>query len=128
MDAMAQQIDFLGVNYYTRGVISHDAERLPERTVRVPQEESPYTHVGWGVYPVALTKVLLWIKERYGRIPLYITENGAAFPDPPAAVGGEVDDPLRVDYLRRHISAVRDAIQQGADVRGYFAWSLLDNF
>lgn len=128
MNEIAQPIDFLGVNYYTRGVISHDAERLPERTVRIVQEASPYTHVGWEVYPAALTKVLLWIKERYGEIPLYVTENGAAFPDSPTALDSEVNDPLRVDYLRGHIGAVRDAMEQGADVRGYFAWSLLDNF
>jgi beta-glucosidase len=128
MNAIAQPIDFLGVNYYTRGVMSHDAERLPERTVRVLQEASAYTHIGWEVYPAALTRILLWIKERYGEIPLYITENGAAFPDPPSPVDGKVEDPQRVEYLRGHISAVRDAMRSGADVRGYFAWSLLDNF
>jgi beta-glucosidase len=128
MNAIAQPIDFVGVNYYTRGVMSHDAERLPERTVRIPQEESTYTHIGWEVYPPALTRILLWIKERYGGIPLYITENGAAFPDPPAPVNGMVDDPLRVQYLEGHLRAVRDAMRQGVDVRGYFAWSLLDNF
>jgi beta-glucosidase len=128
MQAIAQPIDFLGVNYYTRGVMRHDPEYLPECTIRVPQAENIYTDIGWEVFPAALTRVLLWIKERYGNIPLYITENGAAFPDPAAAINGQVDDPARIEYLRGHISAVRDAIEQGADVRGYFAWSLLDNF
>jgi beta-glucosidase len=69
----------------------------------------------------------LWTKRRYGDIPLYVTENGAAFFDPPTAKNGRVEDALRVDYLREHIGAVREAIRQGVDVRGYMAWSLLDN-
>jgi beta-glucosidase len=80
------------------------------------------------VYPPALTDVLLWIKKQYGDVPLYVTENGAAFPDPPTPVEGKVDDPLRAEYLRGHLQAIRDAMQQGADLRGYFVWSLLDNF
>ena len=65
--------------------------------------------------------------ERYGDIPLYITENGAAFFDPPVAENGRVQDPLRQSYLRSHLRAVHDAIAQGVDVRGYLVWSLLDN-
>ena len=68
------------------------------------------------------------VKDRYGALPLYITENGAAFSDPPHATDGQVDDPLRVWYLREHLRAAHDAIRQGVDLRGYFAWSLLDNF
>jgi beta-glucosidase len=68
------------------------------------------------------------VRERYGPLPLYITENGAAFPDPDTATNGRVDDPLRVDYLRRHIAALREALHQGVDLRGYYVWSLLDNF
>jgi beta-glucosidase len=59
---------------------------------------------------------------------VYITENGAAFFDPPNVDAAVLEDPLRVDYLRKHLRAVHDAIRQGADIRGYFAWSLLDNF
>jgi beta-glucosidase len=69
---------------------------------------------------------LLWVSERYGPLPLYVTENGAAFYDPPRAAE-LVDDPLRVAYLRSHLQALAAAIAQGADVRGYFVWSLLDN-
>ena len=69
----------------------------------------------------------MWVKERYGDIPMYITENGAAFFDPPVAEGGRVRDPLRMDYLQKHIGAVHDAIQAGCDIRGYMLWSLLDN-
>jgi len=71
---------------------------------------------------------LLWVKDRYGDIPLYITENGAAFPDPPVPVNGTIDDPLRVAYLRDHLGAARDAMRQGVRLCGYYVWSLLDNF
>jgi beta-glucosidase len=84
--------------------------------------------MGWEVYPQALTDVLGWVTSRYGRLPLYITENGAAFADPPAAPAAGLDDPLRVDYLREHLRSAHRAMLQGADLRGYFAWSLLDNF
>ena len=67
-------------------------------------------------------------RDRYGPIPLYVTENGAAFDDPPSAVGGRIDDPQRVAYLAGHLRALSRAIADGVDVRGYFAWSLLDNF
>src|SRR3546814_10451752 len=77
--------------------------------------------------PPALTDMLVWFRDTYGDIPVYITENGAAFYDPPKAGPDGIDDPLRCDYLRTHISAIGDAIRQGVDVRGYMAWSLLDN-
>jgi beta-glucosidase len=80
------------------------------------------------VFPQGLTDVLLWVTERYSRPPIYITENGAAFYDAPVANDGTVDDPLRVAYLRQHLNAVLDAIAEGADVRGYMVWSLLDNY
>jgi beta-glucosidase len=71
--------------------------------------------------------VLVRVARDYGNPPIFITENGAAFYDPPAAADGRVRDPLRVDYLHRHLGAVHDAISAGVDVRGYFVWSLLDN-
>ncbi|MEO7683223.1 MAG: GH1 family beta-glucosidase [Gemmatimonadaceae bacterium] len=128
MKSIAQPIDFLGINYYTRSVSQHDAELLPVRASTVPQIESVYTETGWEVHAPALTRVLLWVKERYGDIPLYITENGAAFFDPPAPVDGKIDDPLRVTYLRDHLNAAREAMRQGVQLGGYYVWSLLDNF
>src|SRR3546814_15992323 len=71
--------------------------------------------------------MLVWFRDTYGDIPVYITENGAAFYDPPKAGPDGIDDPPRCDYLRTHISAIGDAIRPGVDVRGYMAWSLLDN-
>jgi beta-glucosidase len=96
--------------------------------VRVPQRRATHTETGWEVYPDGLEAVLREVGKRYPAPPLYVTENGAAFYDPPAAADGRVDDPLRVAYLRDHLRAVRRALAAGADVRGYFAWSLLDNF
>ena len=127
-DLIRQNLDFIGVNYYTRNVTRVDANNWPLKAAPVRQPQGTYTETGWEVYPQGLTDTLLWVKRRYGDLPLYVTENGAAFFDPPTAEGGEVCDPLRVAYLRKHIGAVREAIQQGADVRGYFVWSLLDNF
>ena len=123
-----QPIDFLGVNYYTRNVTRFDARAWPLRAAPVPQKRATHTETGWEVFPPGLTRVLTWVKERYGNPPVYVTENGAAFFDPPSLDGDRVADPLRVDYLRKHLAAVHAAIEAGADVRGYFVWSLLDNF
>jgi beta-glucosidase len=123
----AQPIDWLGINYYTRGVMKDDPAKWPVRADYVKQAGQIYTETGWEVFEQGLTDTLLWVRERYGNPPVYITENGAAFSDPPAASGGHLSDPLRVDYLKRHLGAVREAIDAGADIRGYMAWSLLDN-
>ncbi len=124
---IGEPIDFLGINYYTRSVTRHDEARWPVRAAPVRQRQSTHTETGWEVYPRGLADTLVWAKERYGPMPLYVTENGAAFYDPPVAKGGQLDDPLRVDYLREHIAAIADAVREGVDLRGYFAWSLLDN-
>jgi beta-glucosidase len=121
-------IDFLGVNYYSRNVVKSAPSEPPLRAARVRQPDHVHTEMDWEVFPDALTRVLLWVKERYGDVPLYITENGAAFDDPPHAIDGRLDDPLRVAYLREHLRAAHEAIALGVDLRGYFAWSLLDNF
>ena len=127
-DLIRQPLDFIGVNYYTRNVTRADADCWPLRAKPVKQPQRTYTETGWEVYSKGLSDTLLWVKQRYGDIPLYITENGAAFFDPPTVEDGKLEDPLRVSYLRQHIGAVRDAIRQGVDIRGYFVWSLLDNF
>lgn len=126
-DEIKAPIDFLGINYYKRGVTKADPSVIVERATRVQPKGSIYTETGWEVWAPALTDLLVWVREHYGNLPLYITENGAAFYDPPTALGEVVEDPLRRHYLREHINAVGDAIAQGVNVRGYFAWSLLDN-
>ncbi len=128
LELIKQPIDFVGINYYTRNVTRFDPGAWPLRAGPVRQKRATYTETGWEVFPQGLTDMLVSVKQRYGNPPLYITENGAAFFDPPTAEGDRIDDPLRVDYLRKHVAAMHAAIQAGVDVRGYFAWSLLDNF
>lgn len=126
-DVIRTPIDFVGINYYTRGVMKADPSNVVERAVRVRQPGAIYTETAWEVFPQGLVDILVWFRDRYGPTPVYVTENGAAFYDPPAALGDLMDDPLRVHYLQEHIAAVGKAIAAGVDVRGYFAWSLLDN-
>ena len=125
-DLIRQPLDFVGINYYTRSVTAA-GDSYPLRTAVVRQPRGTYTETGWEVYPQGLTDLLLWFKRTYGDLPVYITENGAAFFDPPVAEEGRIRDPLRIDYLRKHLSAIHEAIGAGVDVRGYMAWSLLDN-
>jgi len=127
-DLIRQRLDFLGLNYYTRNVTRHDAAIWPVGARPVPQTRHAYTETGWEVYPDGLTDTLVWMKERYGDLPIYITENGAAFYDPPVAEDGVLEDPLRVSYFKSHLRAAHAALARGVDLRGYFAWSLLDNF
>ncbi len=129
MKLIHQPVDWIGINYYTRSVTKNDPAEFPLRAGRVRQTQHVHTEMDWEVYPPGLTDTLVWFRDRYGDIPVYVTENGSAFADPSAANGeGIVDDPERVAYLRAHINAVRNAISAGVDVRGYYAWSLLDNF
>jgi beta-glucosidase len=93
----------------------------------VRQAHATITETGWEVFPQGLTDTLLWLKNRYGDLPLYVTENGSAFYDPPVAENSPLQDPLRVSYLQKHLKAIHHAIAQGVNLRGYYAWSLLDN-
>ncbi len=119
MALIAQRLDFLGVNFYARSVVSAFGE------FKVPEAE--YTETGWEVYASALRTLLLRLTREYRLPPLYITENGAAFSDEVSA-GERVHDPRRVNYLCEHLKELRAAMEQGVDVRGYFLWSLMDNF
>ena len=124
-------IDLLGINYYQPASIAAPGPGRDgfwpgtDLAVALPQR-GPYTGMGWSIIPDGLTRLLLATHQRYPEIPLVITENGCAFDD--AATEGRVHDADRTDYLRRHIAAVHDAMAAGADVRGYYVWSLLDNF
>lgn len=119
---IAQELDFLGVNFYHRNVAGLEG--------RVPGSE--YTEMEWEVHAPALKRLLVKLKQEYHAPPIYITENGAAFADQVGLDGDSgvpvVHDPRRINYLREHFTAVLQAIQDGVDVRGYFLWSLLDNF
>lgn len=122
----AEPIDFLGLNYYMRFLFAHD-EEPPFFSRAVPNEGVQHTEMGWEVYPEGLTRNLVRLHRDYKIPAIYITENGAAFDDP-APQDGMVDDPDRVAYYDAHIDAVEQALEQGVPVRGYFAWSLIDNF
>ncbi|HYD52053.1 MAG TPA: GH1 family beta-glucosidase [Gemmatimonadaceae bacterium] len=125
---MRERIDWIGVNYYTRNVVRDAPAAGPVREARVRQPRSAYTEMPWEVWAQGLEDVLRWVHERYGGPPIYVTENGASFYDPPVVEGDVVEDPLRVAYYREHLRAAARAIAAGVKLRGYFAWSLLDNF
>ena len=129
---IGEPIDFLGLNYYTRAVTRHEPAAPPAGAATVRQPGAAYTALDWEVHPDSLRETLVWLQERCGDLPIYITENGAAFDDPAptddGAGGPRLADRNRVDYYRAHLRAVAEAVALGVDVRGYFAWSLLDNF
>ncbi|MEV7773501.1 beta-glucosidase [Kitasatospora sp. NPDC086791] len=145
-EAIHQPLDWLGVNYYTPTVVSAAAEDTGAAPAREDGhgggEGSPWpgadlvgfhlapgerTAMGWAVDPSGLHQLLTDLARRYPGLPLMVTENGAAYPDEPGE-DGTVDDPERTAYLHAHLAAVHRAAADGADLRGYFAWSLLDNF
>ena len=134
---IAAPLDFLGVNYYFPSRVRaapydqddpalRTADDLGTEEVISPDQE--LTAMGWPVEPSGLTRLLAWLRDTYPNLPpIYITENGRACDDV-LTPEGQVDDPDRVRYLERHLRAVTDAIDAGVDVRGYYCWSLMDNF
>ncbi len=117
---IATPMDFLGVNYYTRSVVSAAGSWDIKASGKV------LTEMGWEVYPEGLTELLLRLHRDYRVPPLYVKENGAAFKD--VLIDGRVHDIARTDYIARHIAAVGDALAQGVPMAGYMVWSLMDNF
>jgi beta-glucosidase len=120
MHAIAEPIDFLGVNYYTRGVVS------AQGTWDSKTSGLELTDMGWEVYPEGLTELLVRMDRDYELPPLFITENGGAFKD--RFEDGRVHDVRRTDYIARHIAAMAAAMDQGVRMGGYMVWSLMDNF
>ena len=119
MDVVSRPLDWLGINYYTRSL--YKASNTPGNPIEQVPGPLEKTDIGWEIYPKGLSDLLVRVSNEYTKIPLYVTENGMA------EVEGE-DDPRRVKYYDEHLKAVLTAREQGADVRGYFAWSLLDNY
>jgi beta-glucosidase len=120
MAIISQELDYLGLNYYSRNMVSAAGKIDP-----IPGSE--YTEMGWEVCAPALRRMLNKINQAYDLPPVFITENGAAFSDL-VSPDGKVHDERRLDYLRQHFIQTQLAMQDGVDVRGYFVWSLLDNF
>ncbi|MGV8885650.1 MAG: GH1 family beta-glucosidase [Microbacteriaceae bacterium] len=146
LDIISAPIDFLGVNHYHDDNVSgHPAAgdepvglepttrptsspMVGSEWVRFPSRGLPRTAMDWEVHPEGLTTLLVRLGKQYPTLPpLYVTENGAAYDDVVRA-DGAIHDVERTDYITRHIAAISAAIARGADVRGYFVWSFLDNF
>jgi beta-glucosidase len=128
-DDMAQirePIDFLGVNNYRRSVVAAGSD-LPPVNMKRMSPSGEYTDMGWEVHPEGLYKILKWVHANYHVPRIYVTENGASFADA-VTPDGCVHDARRVAYLREHIGQAHRAMQKGVPLRGYFAWSTLDNF
>jgi beta-glucosidase len=125
LDEVSAPIDFLGVNNYSRDLVRADPSG--GRPIYVRRPDSEYTDMDWEVYPDGLHDLLIRLRDDYGPAGVYITENGAAFPDV-RGHDGSVRDPERREYLEQHIGAIGRAVQAEAPVKGYFVWTLMDNF
>ncbi|MFZ6653689.1 GH1 family beta-glucosidase [Undibacterium sp. TJN19] len=121
MEIIHQPLDFLGVNYYFRAFVS--TENPPKQ----PEGKLGFSDMGWEIYPVGLTDLLLKLRSEYPDLPpIYITENGMAVAD--EMKDGKINDLQRINYLQLHLYALHEAMACGVDVQAYFYWSLLDNF
>ena len=127
MAVISQEIDFLGINYYSRAIVKDNpaAELLKFDTVA--NKDAKYTAMGWEIYPEGLYDMLLIINQKYTDKPLFITENGAAFPDR-ISTDGRVHDRERIEYFKEHLEVTDRALKAGIPLKGYYFWSLMDNF
>ncbi|HWM35725.1 MAG TPA: GH1 family beta-glucosidase [Streptomyces sp.] len=127
LETIAAPLDWLGLNYYFRNLVADEPGGPLPRARQVLLPGARRTAMDWEVHAQGLTETLLRMTDDYGARCLYVTENGSAYPD---VVGpeGQVDDPERIRYLEEHLAACADAVNRGAPLAGYFAWSLLDNF
>jgi beta-glucosidase len=126
MERIRRPLDWLGINHYSPIYATAEGGSPLGFAWADAPADVPRSPIGWQVDPTAFRDVLLAAHDRYG-LPIYVTENGAGAVEKPDS-SGEVHDPERIDYLSRYTDALRDAVEIGADVRGYFVWSLLDNF
>jgi len=124
MALISQPVDFWGINYYSRQRVKANAEKLFGVETLPPVLET--TEMGWEIYPEGLQKFLEMAYFRYGKKPLYITENGMAEKD--ELLDGKIKDIKRVKYIMDHFESAKTAIKNGVDLRGYFLWTLMDNF
>jgi len=127
----SNRASILGVNYYTRTIVSSNliSDSFTGRILKFREcrPGGPVTEMGWEIYPQAFYDFLERVRTTYGNPETYITENGAAFPDK-NIIDGMIDDADRIEYLKQHISTAYKAMRDGLDLRGYFVWSLMDNF
>jgi len=126
MDIIAAPLDFLGVNYYSRH-ICHDTARGEGSRILNERSKVDVSDRDWEIYPQAMYDLLVWLKSGYTFKDFYLTENGASYRDV-VSPDGAVHDPKRTDFLQRHLATLLKSIEAGVPVRGYFCWSLMDNF
>ncbi|MFF2697143.1 GH1 family beta-glucosidase [Streptomyces cyaneofuscatus] len=127
LETIAAPLDWLGLNYYFRQIVTADPSGPAPGFTQVPVADARHTYMDWEVYADGLEQLLLRLTEEYGVERIYVTENGSAYQDTVAA-DGSVHDPERLAYLEEHLAACARAVAKGAPLAGYFAWSLLDNF
>lgn len=129
METISTAQDFLGVNYYTRYVVKGIREDGKLKIVVVSAKElgTPYSTMGWEIYPEGLGILLRRIKKDYDNPAIFVTENGVALNDK-IEPDGSIKDTGRIEFLKRHVEEMEEAIRDGVDVRGYFVWTLMDNF
>ncbi len=122
-----QPMDFLGVNYYMRWVLAHVPGNPDESKPAFPKD-AEFTDMEWEVNGPAMADLLVRVQKDYNPKAIYITENGAAYPEPETVSEPVLEDPKREAFLKQYFEAAEDAIQRGAKLKGYFVWSFLDNF
>ncbi|NEB85563.1 beta-glucosidase [Streptomyces anulatus] len=127
LETIAAPLDWLGLNYYFRQVVTADPDGTAPHARQVSVPGARLTHMDWEVHAEGLEQLLLRLTGEYGVGRIYVTENGSAYEDVVAA-DGSVHDPERVRYLEEHLAACARAVDKGAPLAGYFAWSLMDNF
>ncbi|MEU5327298.1 GH1 family beta-glucosidase [Streptomyces parvus] len=127
LEAIAAPLDWLGLNYYFRQIVTADPDGTAPHARQVSVPGARLTHMDWEVHAEGLEQLLLRLTEEYGVQRIYVTENGSAYEDVVAA-DGSVHDPERVRYLEEHLAACARAVAKGVPLAGYFAWSLMDNF
>jgi beta-glucosidase len=124
---MQQDMDFLGINYYSRGILRGPEDAEGQKPWAVTLDPVDITDMQWEVAPQGLRDLLRRLQTEYQPKAIYITENGAAYDEGPDATG-RIRDDRRIRYLKKHAAAMLEALEQGVNLKGYFQWSLLDNF
>lgn len=125
LETINQKIDFVGINYYTEQVVSYDPSS-EFMGVKLENSWQDVTDMGWTIVPHGLLKLLHYFDEVSSGLPIYITENGSAEKD--ILENGRIHDKNRIDYLQQHLMVCKQAIDEGVNLKGYFIWSLIDNF
>jgi len=126
MEQIRDRLDFIGINLYQRTIVADDRGGRNVGTRQIPGP-GPRTAFGWEVWPAAIYQMIKRVDADYGHPPIYVTENGCSYPAAPGP-DGKVHDQERIEYYRGYVGQVARAIDEGCDVRGYYAWTLLDNF